>query len=136
MPSHQTTLAVAAGLFAHNVVFIRGEWHLHIKHILIAHVSIWLCTLYMLNRGDGFSLLPLLASAQQATWLATVYLVSLFTSMTVYRLFFHRLSRFPGPKMAAVSKLWHVWNVRKSTNHLFMTALHKKYGTVVRTGTS
>lgn len=134
MLSHQTTLAVAAGLFAHNVVFIRGEWHLRIKHILVAHAGLWLCTLYVIQRSHVA--VSILSAVLQTTSLAGAYLAALFTSMSVYRLFFHKLARFPGPKLAAVSKLWHVWNVRKSTNHLFMTALHKKYGSVVRTGKS
>ncbi|OQE89490.1 hypothetical protein PENNAL_c0014G05119 [Penicillium nalgiovense] len=54
----------------------------------------------------------------------------------VYRLIFHRLKYFPGPKLAAVSKLWHVWKCRDSRGHLVLEAWHEKYGEFVRTGPS
>ncbi|OKO95665.1 Tryprostatin B 6-hydroxylase [Penicillium subrubescens] len=60
----------------------------------------------------------------------------MFTSITIYRLFFHRIGHFPGPRAAAVSKLWSVYKCRDSRNHLFLDGLHKKYGNFVRTGPS
>ena len=56
------------------------------------------------------------------------YLLGLFGSVTVYRLSpFHRLHKFPGPKMAAVTKFWHVWQCRDSRNHEMMERLSKEY---------
>lgn len=66
--------------------------------------------------------------------LALAYFTGLFSSMTVYRLYFHRLSSFTGPRLAAVTKLWHVWHVRDSTNYLLLGEVNKKYGSIVRTG--
>lgn len=68
--------------------------------------------------------------------LALAYFTGLFSSMTVYRLYFHRLSSFTGPRLAAVTKLWHVWHVRDSTNYLLLGEVNKKYGSIVRTGES
>lgn len=62
------------------------------------------------------------------------YLGSLFGSILIYRIYLHRLRSFPGPFLAAASKLWHSWKVRDSTNHILMKQLHEKYGTFVRTG--
>jgi tryprostatin B 6-hydroxylase len=62
------------------------------------------------------------------------YLLSLGASVSVYRLFFHRLRHFPGPKLAASFKLWHVWQSRTSKNHLVMWSMFEQYGAVVRTG--
>jgi cytochrome P450 len=68
----------------------------------------------------------------------------------VYRLYFHPLSRFPGPKFAAASIVWHLlyysfndtdalqlWYVLHWTSGNWphtLAKLHRKYGDVVRTG--
>ena len=65
---------------------------------------------------------------------STCYLSSLFTSIVVYRLFFHRLRAFPGPVLAQSSKLWHAWQGRHSKNHLLLDQLYHHYGDFVRTG--
>ena len=63
------------------------------------------------------------------------YVGGLFASMIVYRLSpLHRLSQFPGPPLAAISKFWHVWQCRDSRNHQLMEQLHNAYGNFVRTG--
>lgn len=63
-----------------------------------------------------------------------MYSLGLFGSIAIYRLFFRRLRTFPGPRLAALTKLWHVYQCWDSRNHLVLDAFHKKYGTVVRTG--
>ncbi|KAJ5583602.1 hypothetical protein N7535_002222 [Penicillium sp. DV-2018c] len=51
---------------------------------------------------------------------------------TVYTLFFHPLSRYPGPKLAAITPLVHLlWDIR-GEQHSTIKRLHDKYGDVVR----
>ncbi|KAG4442983.1 hypothetical protein IFR05_001514 [Cadophora sp. M221] len=71
---------------------------------------------------------------QAETELLAAFVASLFGSMVLYRVFFHRLSAFSGPFGAKVSKVWHVWKVRYSQNHLVMHELYREYGKFVRTG--
>jgi hypothetical protein len=69
-------------------------------------------------------------------WVETMgpYLLSLFSSITIYRLFFHSLRKFPGPVGARISKLWHAWHAGSSKNHIVLDRLYHQYGTFVRTG--
>lgn len=127
-------LAAIAGLFAHNGVFIRGEWHLYIPQIVAVHFLLWLGTSGLVYQALGF--VSVGDAFREASIIAASYFTAIFTSMTIYRLFFHRLSKFPGPKLAAVTKLWHVFKIRHSTNHLWLKELHEKYGSVIRTGRS
>jgi hypothetical protein len=123
-------VAIIAGLLAHWLVFIHGEWHLKAPPVVVVHVLLG-CLLYvnhLFGRGS------LRTSLFQTIYLATCYLSALFTSIAVYRLIFHRLKHFPGPKLAALSKLWHVWKCRDSRGHLVLQAWHEKYGEFVRTG--
>lgn len=62
------------------------------------------------------------------------YCSGLFGSIVLYRLYFHRLRSFTGPRAAAASKLWHVWKCRGGQNYLVIEDLHRKYGPIIRTG--
>lgn len=50
----------------------------------------------------------------------------------MYALYFHPLSRYPGPKLATISPLAHLlWDIR-GQQHSIIRELHDKYGEVVR----
>jgi len=54
---------------------------------------------------------------------------------TVYRLFFHPLSHFPGPKLAATTKLFEAYHMILKNDWLeTLEKLHQRYGPVVRIG--
>lgn len=119
-----------AGVAVHCGIFIRGEWHMRITHIIVTHIIFCGALFYYL-----FSHYGSLDNAIFALVLGfSCYLTSLFASMTTYRLFFHATSAFPGPRLAAVTKLWHVWHTLDSRNYLFLQRLHSEYGEFVRTG--
>ncbi|KAJ3563659.1 hypothetical protein NPX13_g8120 [Xylaria arbuscula] len=127
---HLPILAFAAGVAVHHGIFRHGEWHLHGPHIIASHIVLGAATAYYLSRFDD-ALTNILG---QLAVLTVAYLTGLFSSMSIYRLYFHRLSSFRGPKLAAVTKLWHVWKVKDSTNYLLQQKIHEEYGTIVRTG--
>lgn len=63
-------------------------------------------------------------------------ILSLWTSMLVYRAFFHPLRHFPGPRLAKLSKFWALWQTARSDSKWYQVVekLHRKYGDYVRTG--
>lgn len=128
----QITLAAAvAGIVAHLGLFIRGEWHLQGRVVLLTHIALaalaW-CIVFC-HQTTAISEQIRLCSLALGT-----YLLSLFSSITTYRLFFHPLRHFPGPKLAAASKLWHVFKCRSSKNFRVLEDVHRRYGKYVRTG--
>ncbi|KAL7936441.1 cytochrome P450 [Trichoderma chlorosporum] len=62
-----------------------------------------------------------------------VLLLSIAT-IALYRLSFHPLSRIPGPRLAAISNIWHAYHARNGHMFELGRTLHQKYGEVVRVG--
>ncbi|KAJ5364467.1 uncharacterized protein N7496_010180 [Penicillium cataractarum] len=55
-----------------------------------------------------------------------------FAGWSIYSLYFHPLSRYPGPKLAAISPMVHIlWDIR-GKQHSVVKRLHDQYGSVVR----
>ena len=90
----------------------------------------------MRNLLVHYLILPI--SAQESLALSVesmaAYATGLFGSMIIYRIWFHRLHRFPGPFFAKVSKFWNVAKALDSSNFRVMNELYHTYGGVVRTG--
>ncbi|KAI1827403.1 cytochrome P450 monooxygenase-like protein [Xylaria intraflava] len=123
-------LAAASGVIVHQGIFRHGDWHLSGPRIIASHLALGSVVLYYLGlQGNTFT-----GSLGRTAVLAAAYLFGLYSSMIIYRLYFHRISSFKGPRMAAITKLWHVWHIRDSKNHLFQQKIYEKYGSVVRTG--
>ncbi len=134
--SAQCALSAALGVFSHIFVFIRGEYHLRAPFIF----RFYLCLALALYLSQTIVIRSSYTSddkryaAANSVLLTVCYGGSLFTSITIYRVFLHRLSRFPGPPLASVSKLWHVWKVLDAKQYLFLDKLREQYGDYVRTG--
>ena len=82
-------------------------------HLLLAY-----CALYILRAASG------------ALALAALVLLAVVT----YRLLFHPLHQIPGPRLAAVSNIWHAYHARNGQMYRLGKDLHQRYGSVVRVG--
>jgi tryprostatin B 6-hydroxylase len=123
--------AAILGLLSHWTYFIHGEHHMQAQLyfcIFVASIPVIYYVELRLHNYDSSDVI------RAETEVFGAFLLSLFASMTIYRLFFHRLRHFKGPLGARISKIWHVWHVRHSQNHLVLDNLQQKYGTFVRTG--
>ena len=114
-------IAIAAGIASHACIFIHNEWHVQAPTLFKLYSSI--CFILVILQGLRTSFL-----------VVSCYAIALFSSMTLYRLFFHPLRKFPGPPLASVTKFWHVYNCLDSKNHILLDRLYHKYGPLIRTG--
>lgn len=55
-------------------------------------------------------------------------------SFAIYRIFFHPLANIPGPILAKVTSLWHIYQTFQGKDCSLVQELHRKYGKVVRIG--
>lgn len=78
---------------------------------------------------------PLAASLLRTLAVATSFNTGLFGSILVYRAFFHRLRRFPGPFLAKLSRFPALSNAARTKQaHLSTQRVHEQYGDFVRVG--
>ena len=127
----QLALASTAGILTHLGLFRRGEYHLRAPVIVRIYLLLPLAILFVRFRFLDRSF----QNALVVTFLISVsYAITLFSSLIIYRLAFHRLHSFPGPSLAKVTKFYHMWNVRNYDQYLFLDRLHRQYGDYVRTG--
>ena len=88
----------------HVFVFSHGEWHLWVLRILFGH----LISSFAVFVLQSFARDTSVVSTRSCLRLCVTYLLSLWSSIFIYRIFLHRTRKFPGPRLAAVTKLWHV----------------------------
>ena len=127
----QLIAAGAAGVLIHNLIFIHGEWHLHAMKVWILHGLAYMSLVLLesiYNESSWFAAMTI------SSQISSVYFLCLFGSISIYRVFFHRLRSFPGPFLASVSKFWHVAHCLDSKNHILLAKLHQEYGDFVRIG--
>ena len=130
-PDPQLVAAGVAGVLIHNLAFIHGEWHFHAIKVLKLHALAYIALVLLKATYDKNSWLAAAAFSPQ---LLGMYTLCLLGSISIYRVFFHRLRSFPGPVLASVSKFWHVAHCLDSKGHLLLERLHQQYGDFVRIG--
>lgn len=125
--------ALLIGAAAHQLFFRFGEWDLYAAQLIFAFI--------FANVGGTAALvhenpnLGTLAAFRLVSTLITTVVAGIFSSMLIYRGFFHRLNRFPGPFLARLSNFY-VTSLSISKFRLFeeVQQLHKQYGDIVRIG--
>lgn len=126
-----SSLAAVAGVLSHVLYFIRGE---HQKQaLLLFKLFFWLPLVACLVLVQLFRM-NVSHAVQSVAAITAAYTVSLWTSMIIYRSFFHRLHRFPGPPWAKTSKLYHAFQLGKRDNYRKLAGWHQTYGNFVRIG--
>lgn len=124
----------AAGVFLHLAIFRRGEWDAHSFTLLEGTAAVQI--LMSLFAHELFSE-SVICSIQHTLLWASSAMAGLYTSILIYRAFFHRLRHFPGPFPARLSQLYMTWlSYRKGQIYEDVRALHRKYGDYVRVGPS
>jgi hypothetical protein len=131
MTARGNLLAAVTGLLAHNVIFIRGEWHRQASELCALSFALPVVLWVLELRHDDRLTYEGLQNIFSVTG---SFFAGLFVSIVVYRLMFHRLRKYPGPFLARITKLWHFYHCRNTQNHLLMEGLRQQYGNCVRVG--
>lgn len=122
---------IIAGFASHVLYFVHGEHHMNAPVLFYSYTALAGAAFFLELQTDDQTYR---GAVQNTTLHICAYTLTLFTSIIIYRVYFHRLHSFPGPFLARVSKLWHVYQARHSLNHQLILRLHKEYGPFVRIG--
>ncbi|KAH8820220.1 putative P450 monooxygenase [Xylogone sp. PMI_703] len=123
--------SAGAGVLSHIGYFRHGEFTTATVRLLQAFLLVSTAIFIIhIRLGLGWTT----ASLYTATITAS-YLASLFSSIIIYRLFFHRIRAFPGPTLAKLSNFWRSYHAFPNfQNFLVLENLRKEYGDFVRVG--
>ena len=120
------------GVASHLGYFIRGEHHMSGPKIVAALVAfpafLYIAVLRHVEQ-DSYS------QAGRVTTIATgSYISAVLASISIYRLFFHKLGKFPGPWYLKLTKWNHALLLmfRGARNYQRIDEWHEKYGDIVR----
>ncbi|KAL8283453.1 hypothetical protein RQP46_005863 [Phenoliferia psychrophenolica] len=127
----ENIVPVSAGVAAFATHLLAQYRQPHILFVLIAGLLSTIATPVSLIYLGDYSLASALYSTGVA---ATSYIATLTSSIIIYRLFFHRLRRFPGPKLASITKLWNVALCVDGHTPWRIAELHRKHGDFLRIG--
>jgi tryprostatin B 6-hydroxylase len=121
--------SASGGVLSHLVYFIHGHKAIEAPKIavfyLIAMGILWTRCIYFQGALQG---------ALKAGAISASYFLGLFASIVIYRLFFHRLRRFPGPFAAKITKFYGPYISLNGKSHVKQLELFKEYGNIVRAG--
>lgn len=127
------------GIGAHLMLFRRGEWDRSLMCLCYFYVGllfmIFLRNLSLTMRDDGLTPLSFIMAGIKVSSLAVAHVLGVFGSMSIYRLWFHRLTKFPGSFWARLSGFYMLHLTRRKWHRFEEThKLHQKYGDFVRVG--
>ena len=139
-------IAFTCGVVLHTAIFRRGEWDTHSKRLIIATTFLYgavtglaVATYGFIDNDDRYDDVPFATTLRTAASTVGIMLISvlvgLFSSILIYRTFFHPLRHFPGPFGARLSNAYQTWLYCRSWRlDVEVQKLHRVYGDVVRVG--
>lgn len=127
-------LGIISGVSLHTLLYRYGDWDTKSPTLVLAYL------LAMLTGTIGLQY----SSSVQNLWrgsladiwrLFAYHLMGVYMSMLIYRAFFHRLVRFPGPILACLSNFYITrLAAKKLLLHEEIHDLHAQFGDYVRLG--
>lgn len=127
-------LAVLIAILSHIFYFHRGQHHLWSFFYLQLTICFPPAATILLSILTSNNLIQ---SARIALSVELIYLLSMFTSMVLYRITpLHRLYNFPGPISWRITKLAQMGANSDLQSYKHLQNLHETYGDYVRTGPS
>ncbi|KAH8682042.1 cytochrome P450 monooxygenase-like protein [Xylariales sp. PMI_506] len=130
--SQVAIVGASLGVISHLGYFIRGE---HLRGAPLYFLCATLGPLVLAFMLVRYAQLTLLHAVAVTGVGYITYMSALFTSMAIYRVFFHPLRNFPGPKKARITQWYYSTQTGKNCdNFRYLDRLHAQYGDYVRVG--
>ncbi|KAF2650048.1 monooxygenase [Lophiostoma macrostomum CBS 122681] len=132
IPLNNATFSLLLGTFAHVSLLKNFELDTWIPLFFVTSLASLTSLIFYHVHYDALSPAATLFYTVKE---ATCFLLGVFTSMTIYRLFFHRIRHFPGPILARVTRFYNLYLSGKNVKYYDeLDKLHNQYGDFIRTG--
>lgn len=131
--SHTIAAAGLCGFLFHLAILAPTfEFELIMYHFFASYlVALFTYMFALIQTGNRT---PIQAAARGSLVTAS-FSMAVFTSMSIYRVFFHRCRKFPGPFPAKLTRFYTSYLVAKNLEYYKeIEKMHAKYGDFVRTG--
>ncbi|KAL2783866.1 benzoate 4-monooxygenase cytochrome P450 [Aspergillus keveii] len=128
--------ALISGVVVHHGLFRRGEWHCSANSIILTYSTVFASALLLASLTSDLFVGTHPLTPPLVTKLHLCHFAGLFSSVLVYRAFFHRLRRFPGPRLARLGSLYAVVLAHDLGIFRRYRKVHQQYGDLVRVGPS
>ncbi|KAK3658710.1 hypothetical protein LTR56_001581 [Elasticomyces elasticus] len=125
--------SAAIGVASHVLYFNRFECHMHGVLYMQSLLASWVASTLYLTQWMHWPITEALAATSTAVG---CFLGGVYGSLLFYRLFLNPLNRFPGPWSARLSSFFLTFRLGNLDAYLQLQALHRKYGSIVRIGSS
>ena len=127
------SMTVLAGVATHLIYFKQGEYHMYGLQYLQLLIGVFFTAISALMGAAGMTFRQAFVAIDI---FASLYLVGLYGSLVVYRIFFSSVKDFPGPFLSKITSLGFSARLKNNDAHRKVLELHRKYGHFVRLGSS
>ena len=121
----------ALGVVGHVAWFNRGEHHLYSTLYFQLFIVVLVISTFVTAYYNDCATTD--ALRQSSKWF-TSFFAGLYSSLLIYRVFLHRLNKFPGPLGSRASSFWLSPSYSRIGPYQKVADLHKTYGEFVRIG--
>ncbi|KAJ8123663.1 hypothetical protein ONZ43_g442 [Nemania bipapillata] len=121
------------GVTSHLAFFRVGEHHLYSSRYVLAAITAFVLSIFI--HSYFFQLSSRIATFRTLV-IASSYFGGLYSSLVLFRVFFHPLRNFPGPLGCKVSSAWFATYTRKQDAFRQLLKLHQKYGQFLQIGSN
>ncbi|KAF2971326.1 hypothetical protein GQX73_g2289 [Xylaria multiplex] len=125
--------SLAAGVASHLKYFKIGEHHLYVSRYILSAILAFTLSVFVQSRVFQLSSHAAILGTFS---IAASYFGGLYSSLVIFRLFFHPLSKFPGPLGCKISSAWFATYLAKRDAFRQLLQLHQKHGNFLRIGSN
>ncbi|KAK5736331.1 hypothetical protein LTR17_007495 [Elasticomyces elasticus] len=125
--------SAALGVASHVLYFNRFECHMHGVLYMQSLLASWAASTLYLTQWMRW---PINEALVATSTVLGCFLGGAYASLLIYRIFLNPLNRFPGPWTARLSSFFLTFRLGNLDAYLQLQALHRRYGKIVRIGSS
>ncbi|KAM7185435.1 cytochrome P450 [Naviculisporaceae sp. PSN 640] len=126
-------VAFVSGVTSHLAFFRIGEHHLHGRTYILTAIAIFI---FSVSAQSYLFEIPFSLATSNSKYFSIWYFTGLYSSLMIFRVFFHPLRNFPGPLGCKISSAWFATYLGKQDSFHQLEKLHQRYGKFLRIGSN